>query len=285
MEEGKIRSRQNPLVKHARAVRDRKESEQIFIEGLRLSEEALGSRLDIQDALYTERLERDERGVRLLHELRRAGCRLSMVADDVMASISDTRTPQGIVILAAHPRTGPLPEKPNRATSEDGCAEESQRDMIPLIVIIHALNNPSNAGAILRTAEAAGATGIIATKGTTDLFSTKALRGAMGSAFRLPIWTDVDFADAINWCAKRGIPTIGSHLGARKAHTEIDWTLPCALVFGSEAAGLTGEELSMLDEGVLIPMHQPVESLNVAVACGIILYEAYRQRATQGPSG
>src|SRR3712207_108749 len=104
MEDGKIRSRQNAIAKHARAVRDRKVEEQIFIEGLRLSEEAVRSRLNIQDALYTERLDSDERGARLLYELRLAGCRISMVSDEVLASISDTRTPQGIVILASRPQ-------------------------------------------------------------------------------------------------------------------------------------------------------------------------------------
>src|SRR5918911_3262311 len=101
MESLKITSRHNALVKHARAVRyGREANDQIFIEGLRLAEEAVSSGLLIQDALYTERLEHEERGHRLLEKLKAEGCRLSLVSEDVLASVSDTRTPQGIILLA-----------------------------------------------------------------------------------------------------------------------------------------------------------------------------------------
>jgi TrmH family RNA methyltransferase len=271
-----ITSRHNALLKHARAVRDRREAgEQIFIEGLRLSEDAVRSRLVIQDALHTEKLERDERGARLLQELRAGGARLSLVSEEALTSISDTRTPQGIVLLASRPHAGrdtlltPSPFQPEQISPRHS----------PLIVIIHGINNPSNAGAILRTAEAAGAAGAISTAGTTDLFSPKALRGAMGSSFRLPLWTGASLAEVVGWCREHDIRTVGTSLGATKAHTEMDWTQPCALVVGSEASGLKESELSLLDEAVRIPMCAPVESLNAAVACGIILYEAARQRA------
>lgn len=278
MEEGKIRSRQNALVKHARCVRDRKEQEQIFVEGMRLAEEALRSRLNIQDALYTEKLLTEERGARLLYELKAAGCRLSSVSDDVLDYVSDTRRPQGVILLASRPRTNmPLANSKTDAREIAG-EEQTSQNSVSLVIVLHGINNPSNAGAILRTAEAAGATQIISTRGTTDIFSPKALRGAMGASFRLPIWTGIDFADAIDWCRQKGLCTIGASLRAEKTHTEADWTNECALVLGPEAAGLTGSEQSMLDETIRIPMRPPVESLNVAVACGIILYEADRQR-------
>lgn len=261
MNDTPITSRHNQLIRHARHVRDRKEPSQIFIEGVRLAEEALRSGLNIQEALYTERLRSDERGSRLLEELRAAGSRLSLVSEEALAHVSDTRTPQGPVLLAARPRTGQLP-----------------RVKLPLVVIIHGINNPANAGAILRVAEAAGATGLISTAGSTDLFSPKALRGAMGSAFRLPLWTGADFAEALHWCRQSGLRTLGTALSATKSHTETDWTEPCAFVLGSEASGLTPGETEMLDDTVKIPMREPVESLNVAVAGGIILYEAARQR-------
>lgn len=266
MESLVIRSRQNALVKHARAVRTGRHSdEQIFIEGLRLAEEAVRSRLSVQDALYTERLAVEARGVQLLDNLKRAGARLSLVSEEVLDSISDTRTPQGIVLLATRPHTGRDALKTNDAAT-------------PLLVIIHGINNPANAGAILRTAEAAGATGLIATKGTTDIFSPKALRGAMGSSFRLPVWTGSEFAEVVAWCKGEEIRTLGAALAARGAHTEADWTKACALVVGSEAEGLATSEARTLDQLVRIPMRPPVESLNAAVASGIILYEAARQR-------
>ncbi|HEY0321076.1 MAG TPA: RNA methyltransferase [Pyrinomonadaceae bacterium] len=281
MYSGIITSRHNALIKHARAVRDGRESQdQIFIEGLRLSEEALRSRLVIQDVLYTEKFQHEERGARLLYELKAEGSRLSLLSEEVLAFVSDTRTPQGIVLLASRPHEGrdALLAGSAARSSKPVEAGQSTGAGLPLIVIIHGINNPANAGAILRTAEAAGAQGAISTVGTTDLFSPKALRGAMGSSFRLRLWTGADFAEVLSWCRQRGIRTIGSSLAATHDHTETDWKIPVALVVGSEAAGLTESEISMLDEAIRIPMRPPVESLNAAVASGIILYEAARQR-------
>ncbi len=283
MESSRITSRSNTLVKHARAVRDRREApDQIFIEGLRLSEEALRSSLVVQDVLYTEKFESEERGTRLLRELKKAGARLSLVSADVLASVSDTRTPQGIVLLAARPHTGQAFLLSGLKTNRQEGAELSHGDNLPLLVVIHGINNPANAGAILRTAEAACATGVISTRGTTDLFSPKALRGAMGSSFRLPLWTGADFAEALDWCRTNAIHTVGAALAATQAHTDADWTKPCALVIGSEAAGLSATEQSLLDETIRIPMRAPVESLNASVASAIILYEAARQRMGDG---
>jgi TrmH family RNA methyltransferase len=285
MSREKITSRHNALVKHARSVRDRREAqEQIFIEGLRLSEDAVRSRLLIQDVLYTEKLEGDERGAQLLQELKACGSRLSLTSEEVLASVSDTRAPQGIVLLASRPHTGKetlLAVAKNQHSYSAG-HKQTAFAQAPLVVIIHGINNPSNAGAILRTAEAAGAYGAVSTAGTADLFSPKALRGAMGSSFRLPLWTGADFSEVIGWCSEKGIRTIGASLNAAKAHTDLDWTTSCALVIGSEAAGLKESEVGLLDEALRIPMCPPVESLNAAVASGIILYEAARQRMWVG---
>ena len=267
MNEKIITSRDNALVKHARAVRDGKDLEQIFIEGLRLCEEAsqaLG-RDEITDLIYTERIGGGERGARLLQALKTFSPRTIVVSETVFASISDTKNPQGIVLLASRPDT-----QQSRLVNSSGEAH--------LIVMLHRINNPSNAGAILRTAEAAGATSAILTEGTTDIFSPKALRGAMGSSLRLPLWTAASFEKALAWCKKEGIHTISADARARRAHTEIDWTQPSALIVGAESSGLTTEELAQADEALRIPMRSPVESLNVAVASAIVLYEAARQR-------
>jgi TrmH family RNA methyltransferase len=149
-----------------------------------------------------------------------------------------------------------------------------------LIVIMHRLNNPANAGAILRAAEAAGASGALTTEGSTDIFSPKALRGAMGSTFRLPLWEGARFHEALAWCREHGIRTISTASTATRAYTEVDWTGPRALIIGEEGAGLQPDELAATDEAVRIPMHAPVESLNVAVATAIVLYEAARQRGS-----
>jgi TrmH family RNA methyltransferase len=271
MSEPVITSRDNSLVKHARAVREGKFREQIFIEGLRLCEEAAEALIadGIKDVICTERFAQDQRGAGLLKALTSAGKRAALVSEAVFASISDTKTPQGIVLLASRPNT-------NRS------ALLKSPDELPLLVVLHKISNPSNAGAILRTMEAAGAKGVILTEGSTDIFSPRALRGAMGSSFRLPIWTGASFDEALAFCREQGIRTICTDLRAERAHTEIDWTTASALIVGAEATGLERTEIAMADEALKIPMRAPVESLNVAVAVGIVLYEAARQRAVGG---
>ena len=259
-----ITSRKNPLVQRARAARDGRESGLVFAEGVRLCEEALRAGVGLELVLYTRSLAEDARGTELLENLRDACPAVYLVGEDVLDSVSDTKTPQGVVALARRPRTGR--EIVERAES------------VPLVVIIHRANNPSNAGAMLRVAEAAGATAVVLTKGSTDPLSAKALRGSMGSAFRLPLWTGPTLEEALAWCAERGIRTVATAASAESTHTELDWTLPRAVVVGPEAGGLTDVEARGADEGVRIPMREPVESLNVAVALAVVLYEAARQR-------
>jgi RNA methyltransferase, TrmH family len=270
MSEQIITSRDNTLVKLARGVRDGRLRELIFIEGLRLCEEAAAASLAIQDAICTAKMASEGRGARLLESLNSAGTRVALVSESVFSSISDTKTPQGVLALAARPQTN---KSESLLKSGGG---------LPLLVVLHRINNPANAGAILRTAEAAGATGAILTEGTTDIFSPKALRGAMGSSFRLPLWTGVSFEEALFWCKAQGINTVCADLRATATHTEIDWIQASALVVGAEATGLTRQEMSQTREALRIPMRSPVESLNVAVAASIVLYEAARQRNSAG---
>ncbi len=264
----KITSRHNPLVQHARAVRAGKVADLIFIEGVRLCAEAVAAGLLIEVALFTDAIARAARGQELLAQLERADIRLSEVSASVLAAIADTNSPQGVALLAHRPRT-------------DQSVFEDNQPAAPLVVILHGINNPANAGAMLRVAEAAGATGAIATAGATDLFAPKALRGAMGSAFRLPLWTGAGFTDALAWCAARGIRTVATEPRAPHTHTEFDWTGPHALIMGTEAGGLSAEESTAADRRIRIPMCPPVESLNVATALAIVLYEAARQRGKE----
>jgi TrmH family RNA methyltransferase len=265
----KITSRDNSLLRHARAVRDGKVRDSIFVEGLRLSEEALMSGLKIEAAIYSEEIVRKDRAARLIERFGKVCEQVASASEKLLESISYTKTPQGIVVLASRP-----------AYDEAGFKEK--QSAAPLLVILHGINNPVNVGAILRTAEAAGVTGAIATANTADPFSPKALRGAMGSAFRLPIWLGASFADVITWCVERGVRTVGADAQGSSTFTEIDWRQPRALILGTESTGLLPEEIASADEAVKIPMSGSVESLNVAVAAGIILYEASRQRADGG---
>jgi TrmH family RNA methyltransferase len=261
----KITSRDNSLLRHARAVRDGKDNESIFVEGLRLCEEAVRSKLKIEAVIYSDRIAQKDRAARLIQEIEKTAAKSGSVSEKLLASISYTKTPQGIIVLAARPT---ISEKEFALRQTDKS----------LLVILHRINNPVNLGAILRTAEAAGATGALTTAGTTDPFSPKSLRGAMGAAFRLPIWTEVDYARAVDWCRSRSIETICATAKAKRSYTEVDWRQPAALILGAESAGLSAEEIAVANEAIRIPMKGSTESLNVAVAAGILLYEAHRQR-------
>lgn len=260
-----ITSRDNSLLRHARAVRDGKNQESIFIEGLRLAEEALKSRLDVEAVIYSERLAKKDRAAKLIRDLESVAGKVASVSEKLLESISYTKTPQGIVVLAARPT---ITEKEFNA----------RQPATPLLVILHGLNNPVNVGAILRTAEAAGVTGVITTANTADPFSAKALRGAMGSTFRLPILIGGKYESVIDSCRKQSIQTICADVDAERIYTEIDWRRPTALIVGSESTGLSLDEIKAADAAVRIPMKGSTESLNVAVAAGIFLYEATRQR-------
>lgn len=260
-----ITSRDNSLLRQVRAVRDGKADDLIFIEGLRLCEEAQRSKLQLEAVVVSEELLRKERVAAAIAELSKASKRVAAVSEKLLGSISYTKTPQGIIVLAQRPEA-----------SEARLA--AQLGSTPLLVVLHQINNPVNVGAILRTAEAAGATGVITTRNTSDPFSPKSLRGAMGSAFRLPLWGGIDYSEVIEWCRRRKIITVCADVEATNSYLEIDWTGSRALILGPESTGFTPEELRQADQRVSIPMKGDAESLNVSVAAGIFLFEATRQR-------
>ena len=261
----RIISKDNSLLREARAVRDGRVEEMIFVEGLRLCEEAVNSQLPIHALIYSEELAQKSKPAELIEKFSVASERVAIVSEKLLASISYSKTPQGIVMIGARPEMSEEHLSAGRSESS-------------FIVVMHRITNPVNVGAILRTAEATGVTGAIATENATDPFSPKALRGAMGAAFRLPIWFRPTYGEVIEWCAQRGIKTVCADLDATTLYTDLDWTVPRALILGPETSGLTRAEIEIAEEAVRIPMRKPVESLNVSVAAGVLLYEAARQR-------
>ena len=197
---------------------------------------------------------------------------MASVSEKLLESVSYTKTPQGIIVLAQRP-----------ASSEERLTASLNANS--LLVVLHQINNPVNVGAILRTAEAAGASGVITTRNTSDPYSPKSLRGAMGSAFRLPIWTGPDYSEMIAWCRQRGLATVCADVEASVSYTQLDWTKPSALLLGPESTGFTDEELAEANQRVSIPMKGAAESLNVSVAAGILLFEAARQRNRSSEAG
>lgn len=259
-----ISGRDNPKIKFARLVRNGKEREFIFLEGLRLAEEVLRARLPIREIFYTENFAESERGRDFLKATQKTAVEVS---EKIFASLADTKNSQGVVVVAEKPAHGKQTIEANLQKTES-----------PLVLLLHQINNPSNLGAILRTAEAVGVAGIITTKNSADVFSTKALRGAMGASLRLPIWTNADFFAVLEWSHEKNLKSVCADIHGQKSYTEIDWRTGRLLIFGSEAHGLSAEEREAIDESLIIPMENGVESLNLAVACGVILFEAQHQR-------
>lgn len=261
----RITSKDNPLLREARVVRDGKIEEMIFVEGLRLCEEAVNSRLPIHALIFSAELAQKPKPAELIERFVSVSQRVASVSEKLLASISYSKTPQGIVMLAARP-----------AMTQEHFT--SRQNGTPLIVVMHRITNPVNVGAILRTAEATGVTGAVATENATDPFSPKALRGAMGASFRLPIWFRPSYQEVIDWCWQHGVKTVCADLDGPTLYSELDWTSPRALILGPETSGLTRAEIAAAAEATRIPMRPPVESLNVSVAAGVLLYEAVRQR-------
>ena len=254
-----ITSPANEKLKHARRVRDGREPDLIFIEGERLIESCLESPLKLVACFHPTDL--TKRSEAIVNELRERDCPTHATIEAVLATVSDTVNPQGIILIAERPRY-----------------MLSQVLTAPLLVGIDAVQDPGNFGAIVRTAEAAGAGGILALKGSVEAFAPKTLRSAMGSAFRLPILTDVESEDLLQAARRHGLRVVATSAAAETVYTDYDWRQSSLVFFGNEGNGVSPELLERSDVQLRIPLCAPVESLNVAAAAAAILFEGARQR-------
>ncbi len=259
----KITSRQNPLIKRFRVVREGQEKHLMLIEGVRLVEEAIKAELHFEVVAYTDRLHTSTRGQELYQELLKLSCRGALVTESIMSTMSDVVSPQGVAAIVHLPY----------ASLDDAIVKQPA-----LVIIAHQLQDPGNIGTIIRTAEAVGADSIITTTGTVNPFSLKALRSSMGSSFRLPIILSLKSQQVIEFCQQNKLQIVAASVKATKQYTELDWTLPTALIIGSEADGLDPFMSKVAQENICIPMAKDVESLNVSAATSVLLYEAARQR-------
>jgi TrmH family RNA methyltransferase len=194
--------------------------------------------------------------------------RVVQVPETVLEAMSPAQTPAGVVALGARPRH-----------TLDGILSGAA---VPLVSVLVDVQDPGNVGAIARVSEAAGATGLLACGSSADPFGWKALRGSMGSAFRLPIAQEADTAAAIAALRARGLQIVGTAPAAAIPFDRVEWRRPTAFLVGSEGAGLDAAAARAADVMAAIPMQPPVESLNVAVSAGLLAYEARRQRTAAG---
>jgi TrmH family RNA methyltransferase len=267
-----VTSRQNAAVKTFRvlAARRARGDNRLLLEGEHLVTEARQAGLRITTAAIASRLVapgsrvENQRIRNLAAQLERDGARVLSVSESLLSAMSPVRTPSGIVAIAEF-TPAPL--------------ERVMGGTLPLVAMLVGIQDPGNLGAVIRTAEAAGATGLVACLPSADPFGWKALRGAMGSTFRLPVPERVSLEDALLAARRRGL-TIAAAVPRHGAPLHrFDWRRPVAVMLGAEGAGLDARQIEQGDEQVTVPMKPPVESLNVAVSAGVMLYEAARQRS------
>jgi TrmH family RNA methyltransferase len=258
----RITSRHNALVARYRDAARGKAPGLMLLDGAHLVTEAAAAGIHIEHAAMSAA---DASLRRLAGDLERHGTDVVLASASVMDALSPVRSSSAVVALAARPSNSP-----NRIYGANAA----------LVVIAAAVQDPGNVGAMIRVAEAGGATGFVATTGTADPFGWKALRGSMGSALRLPVRTGVDPVAAVGDAKAEGCRIVAATPRGGPTLYETDLRGPSAVLIGSEGTGLPTVLETLADVRVSIPMRRPVESLNAAVTAALIVYEAQRQRMT-----
>ena len=258
-----ITSLSNDKTKLTRALARRRARwrERCFIlEGVRLLSEAVRLEINLEFVMHTAAATRNVDAAPLLDLLTQQGVACHLVSDEVMGACTDTVTPPGLLAVA------PFPDLPAPAR-------------LTWALVIDNVRTPGNLGAILRTAAAAGVDQVLLSPGTVDLFNPKVVRGGAGAHFYLPIhslsWREIEVL-------LEGIDVWLAVIQGDQPYTGVDWTRPVALIIGGEARGASQPALALANGRVTVPMAREVESLNVAVASGVLLFEIARQRRTAG---
>jgi RNA methyltransferase, TrmH family len=255
-----IASRQHVIVKTYRAIA-RGDDDRAVIDGWHLLHEAVHSGMAIETVALTDGRATEEHRA-LLRSLDRT-TRVVRVTDSVLNAMSPVRSPSGVVTIVR-----------KRAWTEASLVERQPA----LIVMAIDLQDPGNAGAVVRSAEAGGATGVVFTGASADPWGWKTLRAAMGSTFRVPVLTAHDALDACDRVRRAGATIVAATPRDGTPMYDVDLRGPVAIVIGGEGSGVPPEVLAQAKERLTIPMTAGVESLNAAVATALVVYEAGRQR-------
>lgn len=267
-----ISSLKNPIVGSFRALHTRKgreEDRSVLLEGPHLFLEVLRAAIVPQILLFDP----DEESLRQFHpDIRRLALRGTQVmtaSTAVIGKMSDAQTPQGIVMQIGLPDISPETVRSRRGN-----------DNRPIVIILDDLSDPGNVGTILRTALATDVDQVYCTPHCVDIYSPKVMRSAIGAHFFLPIQVNTGWSQmAVQFLKSPNKPQIvvaDSH--AVNDYTTLDLTHPTIFIIGNEAHGPSIDAISLANLSILIPMYNGVESLNAAMATGVLLYEAVRQR-------
>lgn len=261
-----IVSSQNTLIKYIQKLDRRKsrEKEKRFcLEGSLMVEEALLFRWPLELLVYTREWSIGRAGRNILRLASEINLKRIEIKEAVFLGISTTQTPQGVLAVARFPQNSP---------------EELLARKPTLLVLVNSVRDPGNLGAIIRCTDAAGADGVLLTKKTVDPYNPKTLRATMGSIFHLPVVTGLETDNLPSLFSSVGLRIVAGDPSARDILSSCDFTLPTVLAVGNEARGCSETLLKKADRIVRIPMPGRAESLNVALATSIMLYEVVRQR-------
>jgi TrmH family RNA methyltransferase len=247
---------------HGRASRAR--SGRFLAEGPELVRRALGFGAGVEHILATAAFFDSAEGGNLLDQSASAGVEVGVVSAGLLAKMLEAKpTPACLAIV----------KQRHTPVDQMFCAGNA------LILLAECIESEDNLGLLMRTAEAAGTTGVILTEGGADVFSRRAVRGSRGAIFSVPVCVNAKAGEAIDMARASGMSTIASSAHAEEGHTQADCSGSTMIIVGNEHRGISAAVRSVVEHVVSIPMHGRLSSLNVAVAAGVLLYEAARQRA------
>ena len=275
-----ISSKDNKKIKYLRSLLEkgsaRKKNRQFIVEGIKLVDEALvyGKVCEIilSESLYKEIISGGliknallaDNGKNLIAYVNE-GNSTTVVSDAVFKTVSETINPQGVVAVVTMPEYEIL--------NEGFLTQTYNKTGKIKLLILEDTADPGNLGTIMRTAEAAGVTGVIMGRGTVDIFNPKAVRSTMGSIFRLPFIYVEDVRETIRELKKYGISFYAAHLKGKQSYKDVKYSDKAGILIGNEARGLSPETAELADIYIIIPMQGKVESLNAAVAAALMMYE------------
>jgi TrmH family RNA methyltransferase len=259
-----ITSRSNPLIREVRALAQKKVRQargEFLMEGIQGVLQAIASRAPIRLLLVAPELLTSKPARLAVRDAGRAGTRVVNVSPNVLKSLAERENPTGLAAVIQ---------------IQTVTLDRLRADASSIFIALDRVSNPGNLGAILRSADAVQARGVLLIGDVTDPFAPNALNASRGAVFTVPLVRVANMRDALNWGREQGLKIVTSSDRAAQTLWEADLTAPLMLVLGNEGEGLDPVVLEQ-GQAVRIPMRGQVDSLNLAVAAGVLLYESARQ--------